>query len=944
MMRMNRIIAICCAALLATACVEPLQSFFGPVANKPEEGTPVTLEFSLPPMTKGTMAQNPDITTLHVAVFNQAGVLKQFEEASLTHPAGEVLSGVHANNPTYRVQINMSATKRILHFIADSPVTTFDELVALAGSSGEDAVFNALKTTDGKAAYWQRVELDKIDAYTYDGSSYTPPGATTPFLSGNPATYEDQGQHIKVYSGDFITRDGYKVLDGTGYFQSEYVAGKVANIPLVRNFAEIKVTDNAASNFHPVKFALVNVPSAGHVAPFDAKNRVFATAYIDSVLRANNEVLVHSGVAETGYLGSLADTINTDMPSSFINVADGTAAYMYERPLPNPQQPSTCILVAGRYDANGDGNYRDEDGALRDDDYLTWFKIEVADTLGQYFPIYRGVSYEVKIGKIDGSNGYATAEDAFNDYPIGDISDMTSTATLESINDGKGTTLWVQYIDYVATQGEYKTLYYTMYYQRDINAAPVDLLDSVKLEVSHQYPDGSRNAIVDENISVEDGTFTDTPDPTKRWRKATVHLADVGQSTKYSTLTVTGMTRQTEGWRKLSRKVNYEVMTTRQFLSLTASPLWDEDKDRQTELSIQLPGDLGFSMFPLELMIEARAQNFSSVGHYPVEYGPSLFTDVATDRFYYLVTIDYDNYRQRVEENGSATYRVSFATTRNGNTTGTASNATTFAVRDKVKSGRTQPYFETKECDVIINDNTFTFSKQTESVEGSVRRAFFHTRTKDAVNTWTLSCDNENVHIDPPTGNGDQLITVTFPERETGATDTLTYTITGSMPGAPRTPQLVITHKPKVTLKERTVTINVNSQSFSGQYVYNGIYRHSVYMKLEGGYSRYGNYVALDRTKTCRLLVSAAGLSKIVITWQDNAYRSTESSVFNIYDGTGTTATDERTGWQSYVYTTTWEGNSDAVYLQFGRATGNENYRITKLEITYLYDEQDNQN
>ena len=935
-MRMNRIIAICCAALLATACVEPLQSFFGPVANKPEEGTPVTLEFSLPPMTKGTMAQNPDITTLHVAVFNQAGVLKQFEEASLIKPAGEVLSGVHDNNPTYRVQINMSATKRILHFIADSPVKTFDELVALAGTSGEDAILNALKTTGGQAAYWQRVELDKIDAYTYDGTSYA---GSAESLNGNPATYTSQGQTIKVYKGDYIKRDGTKVLDGTGYFQSDYVAGKVANIPLVRNFAEIKVTDNPSSNFHPVKFALVNVPSAGHVAPFDAKNRVFATAYIDSVLRANSEVLVHSRVAETGYLGSLADTINTNMPTKFYNVANGEtageAAYMYERPLPNTQQPSTCILVAGTYS---------EADAVKGDDGYTWFKIEIANPSGQYFPIYRGVSYEVKIGKIDGSNGYATAMDAFNDYPLGDISDMTSTATLESINDGKGTTLWVEYIDYVATQEEEKTLYYTMYYQRDENTAPVYLLDSVKLEVSHPYyPDKSRNAILDENISGEDGTFTDTPDPNKQWRKATVHLADVGQSTKYSTLTVSGMTRQTEGNRMLSRKVSYEVMATRQFLSLEASPLWDEDKDRQTELSIQLPADLGFSMFPLELMIEARAQNFSSVGHYPVEYGPSLFTDVTTDRFYYLVTIDYDNYRQRVEENGSATYRVSFATTRNGNTTGTASNATTFAVRDKVKSGRTQPYFETKECDVIINDNTFTFSKQTESVEGSVRRAFFHTRTKDAVSTWTLSCDNNNVHIDQPTGTGDQLITVTFPERETGATDTLTYTITGSMPGAPRTPQLVITHKPKVTLKERKVTINVNSQSFSGQYVYNGIYRNSVYMKLDGGYSRYGNYVALDRTKTCKLLVSAADLSRIVVTWESYDHRSTSTTVDNIYGGTTTTGypNDASSG---STYTTTWEGNSDAVYLQFGGVTAGNNYRITKLEITYLYDERDNQN
>ena len=164
---MKKLLYIFCIALFATACVEPLEPVF-PVSNEPEDGAKVTLEFSLPPMTKGTMGHNPTISTIHVAVFTRTGVLKQYEKATLTNP-GNLTNGSNSSNPKYSVDVNMSSSKRILHFIADSPVDTYDQLVALAGTTGEDVVMNALATTGGATAYWQRFELDKIDAYTYQG-------------------------------------------------------------------------------------------------------------------------------------------------------------------------------------------------------------------------------------------------------------------------------------------------------------------------------------------------------------------------------------------------------------------------------------------------------------------------------------------------------------------------------------------------------------------------------------------------------------------------------------------------------------------------------------------------------------------------------------------------------------------------------------------------------
>lgn len=907
---MKRIIAICCAVLLATACVEPILPYTGPVVNKPEDGTPVTLTFSLPPVTKGTMAHDPEIKTLHVAVFNQAGVLKQYEQATLDQPAGAVLTGEHANNPTYSVTVNMSATKRILHFIADSPVATYDALVALAGTSGEDAILNALTTSNGKAAYWQRVELDKIDAYTYEGGIYHIPSGGQYGEEGATSYdyYNEAGQKITVNVGDYIKRDGKKVLDGTGYFQSDYVKEQIANIPLVRNFAEITVTDNPSSNFHPVKFALVNVPAAGYVAPFDTKKGAFAEAYI------GKESLVHSDVAATQYPGSLVGDINTDEPTTFINV--GTAAYMYERPLPNTQQPSTCLLVAGTYNVAN---------AKTDGDGYTWFKIEIANTLNQYFPIYRGLSYDVQIGTIDGSLGYESATDAYNDYPLGDISHSTSTATLESINDGKGTTLRVEYVDYVATQAETKTLYYTMYSQT--GSTTTYLFNDIDLKVSHKY--GDSRAAIDGGVTIEDGEFqSGTPDDSKKWKRATVNLAGVGQSTKYSTLTVTGTTPEAAGARQMSREVNYEVMGVRQFQSLSATSLTSEAIGEITELSIGLPSDLGFSLFPLQLMIEPQNESYASTGGLPVEYGTSLFVEDAKSEFYFVMTIEYDMYLNRVEQMGVPVFKAYFKTTRDGSTG--ESNATTFAVRDKVKPGRTTPYFKKAECEVTIGGPIFDFSKHTQAVAATSTAVHFHVRSSTA-GTWTLHCDNPDVEISPDSGTGDQVVTVSFPEN-TSETVVNTYTITGSLDGFADA-ELVITQNHIAVMQERTITIPVNRNTFNESYVYHGAYLSTIHMNFDGGDNRQDGYVALNRDRTCGLLVSAANIKKIVITWYGNNYRSRGSYVSHIHGETTSGPTDGRTG---VNYTTTWEGHADAVSIKF--ADGTNNYRITQIEVTYEYE------
>ena len=975
---MKKYFSIFFAALLAVACVEPLQPYLGPVDNEPEEGAPVTIEFSLPPTTKADWGYKPTIETMHVAVFNSHGVLKQYQEATLSDPAAtianpqEIENGDQgAANPKYSVVINMSSNERILHFIANSPVSTLEELIALAGSSGEDAILNSLNTTDGNAAYWQRIKLDKIDAYTYQGGVYTAPdGSTRGTAGGTSYTYQVSGQTITVYKGDFIKSNGDKVLDGTGYFMSDYVKNALKNVPLVRNYVEIRVTERTTgespSNFHPKKFALVYVPKAGSVAPFDTKNNAFATAYTYTYPEEGsptfNEELTYSDVHGTNYPGFLAGGIDPNYDAEdpkwnpdaeenyFINFSSGSATtYMYERPLPTVNQLSTCILVGGTLD-----------GVTGD----RWFMIEITDTQGQYFPFYRGLSYDFVIGRIDGTIGYDSAEAAFNHDPIGDVSGSVTTATIERINDGYGTNLWVEYVDYVTADAENKTIYYTMYRQVGDDIDDVEYLfgteenPNVTLTIINpdSDPDGEYKATDATTLTGSEYTGTGTPNNDLRWYVATVPLKGAEAHALHSILRIEGTINADTG-KKMHRDVHYRVMGTQKFKNgdnvLKATPLDNENAGQVTTLTIYLPGDLGSSMFPLDLRIEAMNGNFTTVEGLPVESGPSLF-DPDQNTFYFIKTIEYDDYYNAESDTYTYAHTATFKTTRAAPSGGT--NATAFAVLDKVKSGRTSPYFETATCVVTVgNDPVFKLSDDniTVSADATTAKFFVLSSTNE---TWTLSRSSSTpatVNFTPTSGTGSKQVTVSFPENESETTKT--YTIIASL--GSETKEIMITHRRvPVWVATNQIIETTNDYFTQADGEYSGVDSEITELSFDysgAGYNLYqvgGDYITLQRGNNTytTLTISAKSITSIVITWDrstgagatDYAVNAANTSI--IPNDNGSIAYSAGSGTNNNNLrrpTTTWTNNdgSDSVSLRFTVANNATRPRIRQIQVFYSH-------
>lgn len=631
---MKKAIYIFAAMLLAGAC----SNYDLPVRPEDDgsvEGKMVSVEFTVPvpPQTRGAMGKNPILDgDMYIAVFNRNQVLKQFAKATFL---GQI-PGTNGTLGRFEADLWMSKAWRSLHFIANCPVTEPNEIV------GEAAVLSSICTANGDAAYWQRIVLPYgIDGYTYAGGHLD----TYPWFTGAAGaftyhtgyyTYESGGNVIQVNVGDYIKRNGEKILTGTGFFASQEVQDALAEVPLARNFARITVTGAAGGNFVPTQFALAHTPTAGYVAPNDRtkntfeENWGFVSSYLPETIATTFPT--HAAVAATGYFPAMpaVASISNVCPTSFISVDDATdnGAYMYERCINLQGRPATCILVSGTL--NGVAN--------------RWLKIQIADPDGNYFNIYRGVTYNIEIGQVSGTDGYETAQEAFDNSPVGDISAAPETANLTSISDNKGSTLTVNAIDYVSLLETVscKVLLYRLKHNNDPSPTA-----NVTLEYSNITSSPAINTVSDGQlyidgtpISLPNGTVVtpQPPDSDGGWYYSIVTLfpAQPGIKAK-GRVKVKGPTL-INPQKFLERVVSYRVLGA-QTLGLAAGT-----SGTNKTITITLPEDLGYSMFPLIFKIEAEQNNLNPVtANLPVETGPSYFrTDESS--FYFLYTLDYSDY------------------------------------------------------------------------------------------------------------------------------------------------------------------------------------------------------------------------------------------------------------------------------------------------------------
>lgn len=652
------------AALIlgAVACEEELAPNLPDEQIIPEDAR-VTVTFGVPADidTRANMANEPTIESMHVFVFSKVGVLI---EAVPARSFGKVTTNGVSGAKFWVADLQMGAAERHLHFVANLPSN-----FVIPSSGSEASVMQSITMKAPAAAYWQRVVLPHgITAYRYDGAStYTyvnPEDGETKTVavpgtynsSTRTYTYEDTsaGESITVYEGDYINTNGHKILDGKGLYASKETSEAVSMVPMIRNFARIKVK-SSWSGFTINQVALVNTPKEGFIAPFNEVSNEFVAPYI----AAGTTAVTTTAIDATNYPATIpAAGIDKTTPTSFVTTPDSDGyftLFMYERGVPTSD--ATCILLQGT-----------RSGTPR------WYKIEITDEQGEYFPIYRDFTYVMDIKSISGSNGYDSATSANAAAPLGDISSSAETATLEQITDGKGLTLHVEYIDYTDmdadTTAHTTTLLYKCYYTPTTGSAQV-LTDLVDLSI---VPYANTDSAV---VKITKASYngTDTPDRSNGWYKATVTLAGVGGTMKKSDVHVEANLSSSQnpgGYaKKLSRDVTYRVLP-KQNLTVSASALASDAAGQTTTVSITLPANLGYSVFPLTLMIEA-ANNCLTSETLTVETGKSL-ANGTTNTFYFLKTISYSDYQTSTDR----VFNCVFKTTK-----ASGNRPTTIYVKDK---------------------------------------------------------------------------------------------------------------------------------------------------------------------------------------------------------------------------------------------------------------------
>ncbi|MBP5559060.1 MAG: Ig-like domain-containing protein [Bacteroidales bacterium] len=670
------------AAVCLVSCMRTVeQEIPVPSASFPGDAT-VTLGFYAPcgPVTKADptdMETEPFINSMHVFFFDEDGTHLVVRKATISSVVRENYDSLATNANTMLAywtvdKVDMTIEKRILHFVANLP----DDRVPKMGS--ESSVFRLLSVEYPRASYWQRIELENgIQPYAYDGTDKYSYIDATGVIHDNedvPGTYDSStrsyvdGRGATVNEGDYIDINGNKIINGTGYYFVPAAGSPLRqSIPLIRNFVKIKFI-NSWDKFSLRKVALVNTPKEGLVAPYrtpaSATDPRFESAYLWS---AGNwrpgYVPRQQDVSGNGYAPLLAaegiDPNPVPAGMVFVSPPDTTATlFMYERGLPSVGD-ATSILVGGVVTVElGDP------APPRDSDGNTWFRMEITDADGEYYPFYRNFTYTLRLGGIEkpAVHGHASADDAISHVALGNISNASETETLTQVNDGDGLTLWVDYVDYTTVGGgETVALIYTLFYEDPDSgvktyycASPADRVTFTRKK---NETTGSNLSWATESTVTKLGKIIQN-DPTtgdywnKRpstdldWYVATVQLRTSTSDILQNDIEVQGKTLSTDavGYRRLTRLVTYTV-TQRQKLTAEITPIGKNEAGRPTHLTVTLPNTLTRSAFPLSLRIEAEDNNITPLDNVVAKVGPSTFDGSVKNSYYFVKTIEYSEYR-----------------------------------------------------------------------------------------------------------------------------------------------------------------------------------------------------------------------------------------------------------------------------------------------------------
>lgn len=519
----------------------------------------------------------------------------------------------------------------------------------------------------------------------------------------------------------------------------------LTNIPLVRNFAKIEVATKQGCAFTLQSYAVINAPNKGSVAAYSRTTGRFV-----DYLNKTTEDLRDDDKYDAFVPGDA--TLNSDITNLKLNeITSPSPSYIYERetPVANP----VYILVYGQF---GDNN--------------VYYRVDLRDDDGNYFPLLRNFKYKVTINEVT-HTGYSNPQDAANSVGSGDISSSIETEHLTNISDGE-IRLTVDYTSKVRVTDDNVALKYKL---EKLGEAT---LNSVKITCEGEALRG----IVVNGQTVKEQTVNNPQ--LNAWITLDVDPAQIGAEQKTGTITIVATYN---GDRTIQRKVTY---TLRRPYEMDIKCVPEEIPygiNEKVKVNITIPDDLGSSMFPLEFNIEA--QNLSITpdnDNLPVASGLSTIPGVNKSSFWFVKSLSKEEYYALPLVDGKRTFQCHFkANKRESATRVYVTNPYFVAYVDDILPSVTglQPYDVdrfTNYTQQYFRTLDYNLDSIPMGVDMSTEFSFTMTTVPDGLVTVTLTnakpADGETDLVNPRADSSGNAVFDFDPSTTSGSFDLLTTT------------------------------------------------------------------------------------------------------------------------------------------------------------------------
>lgn len=619
------------------------------LAEKPDGvvGRKVEINFSTADLmnvdTRAIIDPAKDIETLHLILFDENGMLVEVCEAT---KLGSSDHGDHASGRHYTVTLTTTDKPRIIHYVANCPLDQIDygHESSVIGNMYVDKNGREGRT-QYETSYWARIEVPYI-------------------------IVEEKEEDGKIVTALHST-----------------IINKFQHVPLLRNYAEITITDATDDTFKFEGYTVYNVIDRGTVAPYN-KNIKPEPAfqeffYYDDETKTHQSYLYPqlSG-AQYPYEGHVVSSAQliTELPTN----ADGTKKifksnepfYVYERKISVVTdeedkwiESPPHIIIKGQFKPQGSDTwktyYYKMDLVYKVKDPDTGIDKEI-----KYYNILRNFMYQFTLTHVH-DIGYESFAEAVAGAAGNNLSGSANASKLTNVSDNKGR-LWVSYTDTTLVDNSAISLKYK-YIPNYYDATAADYLkvqnDKVRLE----------NIVGDviNGYKVDDKDITDQNSIWNGYRNITLYVKtpDVADI-HYQVLSLKTNSLN------LNRQIRY-TLRKRFDMTVECTPKVAAKMMEPVDVDIKLPIGLTEDMFPLVLKMEVLNKTLAPDAKsqsIPVETGPSVINldgVKGTNSFYYVLTIPtYDDYKAIPAVDNVKTYSTKWQT-------GLAANASTIYVDNK---------------------------------------------------------------------------------------------------------------------------------------------------------------------------------------------------------------------------------------------------------------------